>query len=148
MLLDQLANAQRYERLHPRFAEAFAWLLSGRFESLSDGRQEIDGNALFAICAHDVGRGRDAARLEVHRRYIDIQYVAAGVESIGWQASSACRVPAGSFDVDKDIGFYADPPATWLTVPPGYFAVFFPEDAHAPLAAEGQLHKVVVKVAV
>jgi beta-galactosidase beta subunit len=33
-------------------------------------------------------------------------------------------------------------------VPAGHFAIFFPEDAHAPLAGEGHLVKAVVKVAV
>jgi biofilm protein TabA len=35
-----------------------------------------------------------------------------------------------------------------VATPPGTFAIFFPEDAHAPMAGEGLIHKVVVKVAV
>jgi beta-galactosidase beta subunit len=31
---------------------------------------------------------------------------------------------------------------------PGSFAIFFPEDAHAPLSSTGRVHKIVVKVAV
>jgi beta-galactosidase beta subunit len=33
-------------------------------------------------------------------------------------------------------------------VPAGSFAIFFPDDAHAPLATTGEAHKLVVKVAV
>ena len=32
--------------------------------------------------------------------------------------------------------------------PPGTFAVFFPEDVHAPLGSEDDLFKVVIKIAV
>jgi beta-galactosidase beta subunit len=35
-----------------------------------------------------------------------------------------------------------------VTVAPGSFGIFFPEDAHAPAAADGPIHKVVLKVAV
>jgi beta-galactosidase beta subunit len=33
-------------------------------------------------------------------------------------------------------------------VPTGHFTIFFPQDAHAPLAAEGALRKAVAKIAV
>jgi beta-galactosidase beta subunit len=46
------------------------------------------------------------------------------------------------------VGFFYDRPTTWLTLSAGQFAVFFPEDAHAPLAGQGGVHKAVVKVAV
>jgi beta-galactosidase beta subunit len=36
---------------------------------------------------------------------------------------------------------------TWVAVPPGSFAIFFPHDAHAPLGGEGRVKKAVVKVA-
>ena len=39
-------------------------------------------------------------------------------------------------------------PAAWFPLGRGQFAVFFPDDAHAPLAATGSLHKVVIKVEV
>jgi beta-galactosidase beta subunit len=44
--------------------------------------------------------------------------------------------------------FFTDPPEAWLPVHNGTFAIFFPEDAHLPLISPGQIHKVVVKVAV
>jgi beta-galactosidase beta subunit len=33
-------------------------------------------------------------------------------------------------------------------VPTGHFAIFFPEDAHAPMAGEGPMYKLVAKVEV
>jgi len=43
---------------------------------------------------------------------------------------------------------FADQPSTFVSVPPGSFTIFFPHDAHAPLAGPGRLKKAVVKVAV
>jgi YhcH/YjgK/YiaL family protein len=146
MILDTLAAAASYERLHSGFRAAFDFLRSAPTE-LADGRHEIGRERLFAIVARSAGRGRDAAKLEVHRRYIDIQYCVAGHDVIGWRPLTACREPEMPFDDTRDIRFFVDRPQTWIDVRPGMFAIFYPDDAHAPLAGEGEVLKIVVKVA-
>ena len=59
-----------------------------------------------------------------------------------------CQKPQGEYDAEKDIEFFEDVPDSYVTVLPGEFAVFFPEDAHAPLIGTGEVHKVVIKVPV
>ncbi len=44
--------------------------------------------------------------------------------------------------------FFGDQPLTWIVLPQHKFMIFYPEDAHAPLAATGENVKAVVKVAV
>ena len=56
--------------------------------------------------------------------------------------------PDGAFDETKDVGFFAERATTWVAVPPGSFTIFFPHDAHAPLAGRGPLKKAIVKIAV
>ena len=148
MILDTLPNADRYAALHPAFARAFAFLRENDLAALATGRHVIDGDRLYVSIDEREGRGHDGARLEFHRRYIDIQLVIAGAEEMGWRALADCRAPSGPFAAEKDIGFYDDRPDTWLAVPPGHFTIFFPEDAHAPLAAAGPVRKAIVKVAV
>ncbi|HLA84394.1 MAG TPA: YhcH/YjgK/YiaL family protein [Thermoguttaceae bacterium] len=148
MLIDHLQNADRYSVLHPGFADGFAFLRRKDLAKLPDGRHDIDGDRLFAVVSRVSGRGREQSPLEVHRRYIDIQFVVDGEDCIGWLPTSDCRQVSSPFDGEKDLGVFYDPPAKWLTVEPGTFALFYPEDAHAPLAASGHMHKVVVKVAV
>ena len=147
MILDTLAAAERYDSLHPGFRAAFDYLRSIS-PPFAKGRNEIDGERLFAIVARNDGRGRDAAKLEVHRRYIDIQYCATGHDVIGWRPLGECSHAEGPFDEIRDIQFFADRPLTWVDVQAGTFAIFYPDDAHAPLAGEGEVLKVVVKVAV
>jgi len=148
MVLDALARADRYAALHPAFAQAFAFLATADLDGLPTGRNAIDGDAMFVMLDRQEGRGREGARLEAHRRYIDIQYTVRGDEEIGWTPLSSCGAPDGGFDEKKDIGFFRDAPAAWVRVPRGSFAVFFPEDAHAPLAGRGLLVKAIVKIAV
>ena len=148
MILDTLANAARYAGLHAGFDRAFQFLSTTNLGALAAGRHDLDGDRIYVLVNHMDGRGEDGARLEAHRRYIDIQYTFEGDESIGWMPLAGCASPDGAFDEGKDVGFFADRPTTWVSVPPGSFAIFFPDDAHAPLAGHGLLKKAVVKIAV
>jgi YhcH/YjgK/YiaL family protein len=148
MILDTLINSARYAGMHPGFARAFEFLAATDLAALPPGRHEIDGDRIYVSIDHTDGRGEDGARLEAHRRYIDIQYTIDGNELIGWMPLARISSPDGGFDDPKDIGFFADRPSTWIAVPPGSFTIFFPHDAHAPLAGRGHLKKAIVKIAV
>jgi YhcH/YjgK/YiaL family protein len=148
MILDRLDQAARYTAVHPLLAAGFAFLAKADLAELPPGRHEIDGSRVYALVGHDAGRGEAGARLEVHRQYIDIQVSLDGRERIGWRPLAACRDVAEAYDGERDIAFFADRPTVWFSLERGQFAVFFPADAHAPLAADGSLHKVVIKVEV
>jgi biofilm protein TabA len=141
MILDTLARSGRYIALHPTFTRAFELLTTRDLSTLEPGRHEIDGDRMYLSIEHREGRGREGARLEAHRRYIDIQLTIDGCEEIGWMPVDECRQAAGPFDPSNDIQFFGVPPRAWVAVPPGHFVIFFPEDAHAPLAARGFLKK-------
>lgn len=146
MILDTLTRAARYTALHPLFAEAFEFLATTDLAALPKGRVALQGERLFVLIDEPEGRGRSGARLEAHRRYIDIQLTVQGIEHIGWRPLEDCAQPDGPFEEDRDIAFFADRPDTWLVVPARHFAILYPEDAHAPLGGEGRLKKAVVKV--
>ena len=44
--------------------------------------------------------------------------------------------------------FFNDEPDSRTPVPAGSFVIFFTEDAHAPFISSGEIHKVIVKVAI
>lgn len=146
MILDRLTMADACFDVHPGLRAGFEFLRRSDLAALAPGRHEIDGARLYATVIRDKGKGPDGARLETHRRYIDIQFSVAGCDRIGWAPASACTRGTG-YAEEKDIEFFDDPIETWLYVPPGVFAVFFPRDAHAPMATAEDLHKVVVKIA-
>jgi YhcH/YjgK/YiaL family protein len=148
MILDTLGCVERYAALHRHFGRAFRFLAETDLESLPTGRTDILGDELFVIIDRKDGRGREGARLEAHRRYIDIQFTVRGEELIGWTPFEACASAEADFDGSRDIVFFRDLPSAWLRVPRGTFAIFFPEDAHAPLAGSGPVVKAIVKVEV
>jgi YhcH/YjgK/YiaL family protein len=146
VILDTLVQSGRYTGLHPSFPRAFDFLTTTNLTALAPGRHEIDEDRLFVLIDRQDGRGHAGARLEAHRRYIDIQLTLEGAEEIGWLPLAACE-RGTDFDAAKDIGFFDAAPRVWLPVPPGSFTIFFPEDAHAPLAGRGPLLKAIVKIA-
>jgi YhcH/YjgK/YiaL family protein len=146
MILDTLANADRYLALHPLFPRAFEFLRGTDLAALTPGRHVIDGEALFAIVEASPGRSRTEAKLECHRRYVDIQLVLEGTDEMGWRPLGECHQPVSEFNVERDIRFFDDVPASWVSTPAGSFCIFFPEDAHAPLVSDGIVRKVVLKI--
>jgi len=147
MILDSLENSRRYAALHPGFARAFYFLQTVNLALLPEGRNPIDGDLLYASVSRGNGKGASGSRLETHNKYIDIQFTISGTDRIGWTPRSACAPFSEGYDAAHDLEFYSNKPESWSAVCKGYFAIFFPEDAHAPLATADQVHKVVVKIA-
>lgn len=150
MILDRLENAERYYPLHAGFKPACDFLRGTDFTKLEAGRHEVDGDRLYLVINRLNGRGHAGAKFEAHKKYIDIQCTIAGTEEIGWRPVQACTQVLKPYEAEHDIAFYSDVPEIWIAVPPGNFAIFYPEDAHAPLAAgvDCQLVKAVMKIAV
>jgi len=148
MILDDLRNANAYTHVHPGFAAAFTMLQGKDVATLPAGKHEVDGDRLFLIINKEEGRDRSGAKLEAHRKYIDIQLVLSGDEEMGWSYITDCQQPVDAFNTERDVILFKDIPTAWFACPPGKFAIFMPEDAHAPLAGKGPLHKAVAKIAV
>lgn len=144
MIIDSIHNADRYAPLHPRFKQVFDFLSKTDLQTLPDGRTELDGDNVFINVA--TNEGKRTAPLEAHRDYIDIQMPISATETMGWRPTADCRETLQAYDADRDIAFFADGYATKIQVTPGQFAIFFPEDAHAPAMAQNLLKKLVVKV--
>jgi biofilm protein TabA len=148
MIFDMLSNASHYVGYHPRFKKAFDFLASKDLLAMPPGRVEIDGANVYAMISTQGGKALQNARLETHRKYIDIQVLLHGDESIGWRAAGECVQVEKEYLPDNDIAFFADVPSVYVTMRPGAFAVFFPWDAHAPLIGAGDIQKIVIKIAV
>ena len=80
MLLSTLSDSHRFDALYPGFARALEFLRQPDLARWPKGRHAVDGDRIVAIVEQRDAVGRDAAVLEVHRRYIDLQYTVAGDE--------------------------------------------------------------------
>ena len=148
MILDRNENLRLYVPLHPLMRRVVEFLSARDVAALPLGPHEIDGRRLFVIRDMARGKGRDGALLEAHRKYIDIQIALDRPDVIGYSALARCQRVREPYDASRDIEFFGDSPESWITLSPGNFAIFFPTDAHAPLAIQGQIQKAVFKLAV
>ena len=145
MILDTLDNAAKYAGLKDGLSEAFGFLDQPGLAELPDGKYEIAGDRVYAIVAHENGRAVEEGELEAHRKYIDIQYIIHGDESMGWKNREGL-VNSVDYDAERDLEFFEGEPDSIVRVPPGTFTIFLPTDTHLPLIGNGPIHKVVVKV--
>jgi len=151
MIADMFGQCRRYTSLSPRFAAAFEFL-----EQLPagkpNGRYDIDGNDCFALVQTYTTRPLDKALFETHRKYIDIQWLQAGRETMFWSPLAALTQVTQPYDAEKDVIFYATPAQrTPLGLRAGEFVIFFPEDGHAgglELGGQSEVRKIVIKVRV
>ncbi len=149
MIKDSILNAHRYDDLHPNFWGIFEILESFNLDALQPGHIEIDGEYIYISINHTNSQSKDSARLEAHKRYIDIQMPISGKETFAVKPTNECLDPIGEFDTERDIVFYQDAPAEYFTLDKGEFAIFFPEDAHASCIDTVESHmKLVVKISV
>jgi YhcH/YjgK/YiaL family protein len=149
MIVDSIQNASKYFSLHLLFAKAFGFIRQNDLANMEDGKGEI-GEGLKTIISKAPGKTKEAslAKFECHNKNIDIQFCISGEETIGWKPRSKCLKPNGEYNDEKDVQFYLDDPDTFFQLTGGQFAIFFPEDVHAPMIGEGEIKKLVIKVRV
>ena len=146
MIIDTLDNADKYISLHPRFAKAFEFIKSQNLETIEPGKFEIDGRDLHAAVSLKDGVTRGTAKAEAHNNYIDIQVCPIGKEELGWKPRNKTVSPKEAYNAEKDVTFFNDEMDTYFELTAGQFAIFYPEDVHAPMIGEGPVKKLVVKV--
>lgn len=146
MIIASLQDTKRFESLNPYFEKAFSYLKSLDLKSLEVGTHKIDGDNLYMNVVSTELKAKDAAPLETHNEYLDIQIPVSTAEIFGWSARENCKDISSPYSPEKDIEFYSDKPTTYFTIQPGEFAVFFPEDGHAPCIGSGAIKKIIIKV--
>jgi YhcH/YjgK/YiaL family protein len=147
MIVDHIANAAKYFSLHPLFEKAFTFINSTDFNEMPDGKTQVE-EGLLAILSNGNGKTKEDSlkKFECHNRNIDIQLCLSGNETIGWKPRNFCTNPNGDFNEEKDVQFYNDNPDMFFQLTDGQFAIFFPEDVHAPMIGDAMIKKLVMKV--
>lgn len=155
MIFDTLKNRHLYMGLNARIDQALEHIADTDFSQLPVGSYELDGKNLFVIINDYQTKPKEAAPFEVHRQYIDVQYVVSGEEQLGYLPLGK-QPPSQAYNENHDYEEYSydtcQPQASFLPFKQGMFAVFFPEDMHMPgVNDQGQergtaVRKVVIKV--
>ncbi len=148
MIYDKVENMGLYFDKLPGFEKiekAFNDFIASPF---GDGRIEIDGDNLFCNVASYTVNPDNPLKYEAHKEYADVQVMVDGAENFGWANIKECNITE-DFKDGCDIAFMDAPDGQFFALKKGYFAVFFPEDAHAPCRkneTSDTAHKLVFKV--
>ena len=145
MIVCPWKDIKKYAALLPGIEEAFDAVNALQTYENKQAFPLSNDNRFFVA----VGTTKEPDVAEAHRKYLDIQYIVKGKETVGWADLADCK-PEGEFNEDKDIGMYSGP-FEYLTVNEGICYVVFPEDVHMPgrhLDVPSDFVKVVVKLKV
>lgn len=149
MIFDHLDNALLYGALGRRIAVGLALLNEDSVREAAPGKYEVEGGDLFYIVQGYETQPVEAGRLEIHRKYMDIQYIVSGCECIG-VAPLEGLVEETPYNGEKDLAFYEyDPAMSRLHLTQGMFAIFWPNEPHMPgrsIDKAETVKKIVVKV--
>lgn len=120
------------------------------FEALPAGNYELQGRDIYVQVIDMHTRPFADTHPEVHRQYIDVQFLARGAEKIGVATDTGNNQVARDKLAEHDLLLYTGMEnESTLTMTPGSFAVFLPTDVHRPGCAADQpqaIRKVVIKV--
>lgn len=151
MLLCSIDDARMNDLSQKRLARALEWLASTDLSSLELGRNEIDGDEIFANVMSFETSPADSKSFEAHRAYHDIHCVIEGAEIIEIAPVEDCT-PLQDYDEKDDFCLYDGPgEVSRVLLRAGDICLTPPADAHKPGCCVGEpapLRKLVVKVAV
>lgn len=151
MIYSTIARLGRDLESYPKvIKKALRFLRDTNFDNLQDGRYEIQGEQCFVILGKMETKPLEETRPEAHDRFLDIQALLAGKETIGF-AQRKAATPEEDLLKDKDICFYSSDleGESLLHMEAGEYAIFFPADIHRPLIQRDgveMVRKAVVKI--
>ena len=145
MILDSLDNLHKYVALNPRIQKVVDFIKANDLVAVPAGKVQIDGDDVFGNFQTLKGKTKEEAKLETHNVMLDIQVPFNTAETMGYTPRR--DLPQGEYNAENDITFYEGLAEQYVTVHPGEFAIFLPQDGHAPCIAPGkEVQKVIFKV--
>lgn len=149
MVIDKLENAHFYYGLDPRIKRALKFLEEQDLAAIKPGRYEIDGSSVLAICEEYQTKPIESGFWETHRKYVDIQFIAEGVELIGY-SNIGNLTESAPYDPDKDMQELQGR-GEFYRMDKNSFMILMPQDAHMPgrmAQKPNTVKKIVMKVLV
>lgn len=148
MILDNLQNLYKYAGICHGIAAAAAFLKAMPAD-MACGKYSIDGEDIYAIVQHYETMHASEVLWECHDKYLDIQYIVSGEETIVWAERDRIE-NWNTYDEGNDCCVAeANCAGVPLALSDGQFAIFAPQDAHKPRCVRttpSHITKVVLKV--
>ena len=149
MVYDKIDNIALYRNLSPNIALGLDFLKQMKPDT-AVGTYQINHRVKVVVSEYET-KAENEYGYEAHKKYIDIQYLLSGEERIACLPIERLNVMK-EYNEENDAAFYAADLSlqpSYLSLLPGYFAIFFPQDGHKPQLCVDKpqiVKKVVVKV--
>ncbi len=141
------SNDQGYSKL---ITDAINFFKDTDFSKYEEGEFEIDGRTIFFQVKDILTKNVEDANPEVHRKYIDVQFLYKGKERIGFAFDNGKNEVLEDMLDSRDLLFYKNVQGeSFIDMKEGDFAVFFPSDVHRPACennGNSPIRKVVYKI--
>lgn len=138
MIVDNIKNIAQYKAL-PELAQVVEYLECHDLRDLPVGTTHIDGDNLYVMIQNPTLKRVEDARPEAHELYADLQLIIEGEEIMGYAPIKDLGEPTENPE-GKDICFYdgkGGAAFSQIVFKAGDFAVFYPQDGHAPCISNG-----------
>ena len=134
MIVARIENLKLYIPYNEKLRVVCESLDKTDIYALEVGKYEI-GEGVRVIVNAFTPKEPDAAKWETHEKYIDLQYLIEGDETMGYLHID--EMEAAEYNAEKDISYpvpKADADMTLIPLKTGHFAFLEPRDAHRPSA--------------
>lgn len=146
MIIDTLDNLKNYVALNPLIQDVVDFLAAHPWAQVEDGKHVINGADVFVNVQTLTGKAKDEAVMEYHKVMTDIQVPISTAETYGY--IPVVDLPEAEYKAEKDMAKIPGAASqTFVTVKPGQFVIFTPQDGHAPgIADTDVLRKAIFKI--
>ena len=133
-----------------RIGKALAYLRDTDFTDLPNGEYEVEGRDIFARVNTYETEPREVKKPESHIKYIDVQFLVSGKESIGFCPLTEEHKVVENYADKQDLLFYEKAHnENYVDMQAGDIAIFFPWEIHRPRCPVGpptpHVHMLIVK---
>lgn len=148
MIVTTLGESARYNVLGENIKKALDWLKENDIRNMEDGRYALDGTVLsksslldmnakekqgvFILVQRYTTRTIDDCCFEGHKKFIDIHYVAEGMEYFCYTPLDRAGKPVTEYDEVEDDFLYNRDYETAVLMKAGDVVIVYPEDVHMP----------------
>ena len=149
MVYDSIQNIEQYRGLSDDICEGLMFLKNADPE-ISKGVYQVNPRVKAIVSEYETKRVNEYG-YEAHKRFIDIQCVLKGEEKVACLPIERLK-ETKPYSEEIDAAFYTadiNHQHSNISLLPGYFAIFFPQDGHMPQLCDGNpnwVKKIVVKV--
>ena len=152
MVFTTKQNLKKYLPLSNSFNVAFEALEKLSREQFMSGKYEVENDTVFINAVEYSTHTVDTAKMEAHRKYIDVMFMISGEERILTAPICSLSFFPQEYCEANDVLFVNIPDSpTELLLDENSVVILFPEDAHAPGICSNEpstVRKLIAKVAV